>query len=896
MADESKTITIQFRGDTVSLDNEVSHIDKMIKVLQAETRNLEKKMKFGDDYKTQMGYYDEAISNVGQSIALAKKSQEYWNGEIEKYKQIMAEKRPLTEAEMGYLRTAERKYAEAGKQVENLTEQFKRLGKEQDNYLRLSVSEKLQKEGDSFKKLGQSVSKVADSFKYMSLAAGAALTGSASAAITFETAMANVNKVLKESDKNYFGTLQQQILDMSRVLPLTAEEIAQVTANALQLGISAKDVSKFTETILKLGTATNISADEAAIAIAQLFNITGEQYDNIDKFGAALTSLGNQFPTFESNIMEMAEKIAAAGSSVGMTTQDILGLATALSSMGLNADAGGTAISTILRTIDTQVATSGKTLAQWAKQARMSSEQFKKAWKNNATATFKQLVNQIAKSVDEGENLNLIMSELGINAVRQKDAFARLVQANDTLNDSLEKSVDAWNAVAKGESGALNDEFAEKVKTLASQFQLLKNDLYYLGVQIGNILVPYIRKAVDWVRSLVDWFINLSPETKKWITGFLTGIAAIYPVLKGIGVAISSIGTLLLGVAGIIQNGANIGGAGEKMFGGILKVMGSIAKFAKVMATPVAIITALAAAFAVLYKTCEKFREGINKLTTAFEAKMIAKTWQLYALLKEFGGWLGILYEQKIKPLFENLMKLYHTFIEPTLSYMLSALTKLLYQVIINVFEWVTKLIDYLIKFAKPVIEVIIDAIKVLVTFLAPVVGLIFTLIGAIAELVSWLWSKLDVAIKETIEIIGNIIQAFLEVGKIILDVVLVVLQWLVDKFAELFEFLKDTGVIDSFKTAFEGIVTVIQNAVDWFTKLLDKLAQWKKENPSLGEIKSNWENQTGQRVGSTGVITNIFNNNQRNTFNGTSSRQTTSAADSMLEMINNSLGKKLTW
>ena len=896
MADESKTITIQFRGESASLDNEVNHIEKMIKVLQAETRNLEKKMKFGDDYATQMKYYDEAISNVGQSIALAKKSQEYWNGEIEKYKEIMVKKRPLTDAEMNYLRTAERKYAEAGKQVANLTEQFKRLGKEQDNYNRLSIAEKIKKDGDSVKKLGQSVEKVADSFKYMSLAAGAALTGSANAAITFETAMANVNKVLKDSEKDYLGTLQQQILDMSRVLPLTAQEIAQVTANALQLGISAKDVGKFTETILKLGTATNISSEEAAIAIAQLFNVTGEQYDNIDRFGAALTSLGNQFPTFESNIMEMARKIAAAGSSVGMTTTDILGLSTALASMGLSADAGGSSVSTILRKIDTDVANSTKDLYQWADRANMSAEQFKRAWESDVTGTFQRLVNSIADSVRKGENLNTILGNLGINAIRQKDAFSRLVQANDTLNDALYESRDAWNALARGEQGALNDEFAEKVKTLASQFQLLKNELYYVGVQIGQEMMPALRKAVDLARQLVDWFINLSPAAKKWVTVFLGAVASIYPILKGVGKAISSIGSLLLGVAGIVKNGVTIGGAGERLFGGLLKIVSAISKFAGVMATPLAVIGALAGAFAFLYKTCEQFREGINKLTTAFEARMIAKTWQLYALLKEFGGWLAILYEQKIKPLFENLIQLYHQFIEPALSYMMTALTKLLYQVIVNVYEWVIKIIDYLIKFAKPVIEVIIDAIKALAIFLVPIVDIIFTLIGAIAELVSWLWGKLDVAIKESIEIIGNIIQAFLEVGKIIIEVVIVAIQWLVDKFVELFAFLENVGVIEAFKIAFEGIVTVIQKAVEWFTKLLDKFAQWKRENPSLGDIKSNWENQTGQRAGSTGVMPNIFNVNQRNTFNGTTSQQTVAAANNMIDLINNGLGKKLTF
>ena len=169
-------------------------------------------------------------------------------------------------------------------------------------------------------------------------------------------------------------------------------------------------------------------------------------------------------------------------------------------------------------------------------------------------------------------------------------------------------------------------------------------------------------------------------------------------------------------------------------------------------------------------------------------------------------------------------------------------------------------------------------------------------LIGAIIELVGWLWDKLKPAIDETITIVGNIVQAFAEVAKIIIDVVLVVIQWLIDKFAELFGFLQSTDVVQSFSKAFEGVVTVIKNAVEWFTKLLDKFAEWRNENPSLGDIKSNWENQTGQRAGSTGVMPNIFNVNQRNTFNGTTSQQTVAAANNMIDLINNGLGKKLTF
>lgn len=886
MADEDKTITIKFRGDDAQLNDTVSNVDKMIKVLQNDTKALQKKMKFGEDYSTQMGYYNQAISNVRETLNLAKISQGKWNDEIEKYQEIM-KTRPLTDKELNNLLTAQRKYAEFGKTIENVSEQLKRLIEEQENYNRLSIAEKLEDEGNQFKNLGQSINRVADSFKYVSLAAGAALTGSTMAAVNFESAMANVNKVLKDSEKGYFSSLQQEILDMSRELPLTAEEIAQVTANALQLGVSARDVSKFTETILKLGTATNISADEAAIAIAQFFNITGESLQNVDKFGAVLTSLGNQFPTFESDIMEMSTRIAAAGTSIGMSSQDILGLSTALTSVGLSAEAGGSSISQILRTIDTQVATSGKKLSAWAKQAGMSVDEFKRAWSEDATGTFQLLVDSLAEGVDNGENLNAMLKDLGITAIRQTDAFSRLVQANDTLNDALGESAKAWQDIEKGESGALNDEFAQKVKTLAAQFQLLKNDLFALGVTIGQQVMPYLQRAIDFARELVNQFIRLSPEAKKWVVGLLAGLASIYPVLKTVGTAITGIGTLLLGLSGIVKNKLAFAEFGEKMFGGILNAFN---QFASKIAIPVAAIAALAAAFSMLYKNNETFSNAIDRLTNAFKFGIIRTTQQLLDILKEFSEW----FVRKIQPLMDYLIQLYHTFIEPTLAYLFSALTELIYDVIKTLYEWVVKIIDYLIRIAKPIIDVIINLIKAVATFLAPVIGLIFTLVGAIIELFGWLWDKLKPAISETITIVGNIGQAFSEVARIVSNLLLTAIQWLVDKFAELFGFLKDTGVITTFTSAFQGVVTVIQNAVKWFTDLLDKLAKFKKENPSLGTIKSEYETRNGVRVGTSGVYNTTFNFNQSNKISGTTTNTAQKLADDVLSMVNTGLGKQL--
>src|SRR5690606_39906791 len=59
------------------------------------------------------------------------------------------------------------------------------------------------------------------------------------------------------------------------------------------------------------------------------------------------------FPTrrssdLEREILDMATRIASAGAQIGLTEGEVLGFAAALSSVGIEAEAGGTAISKVM--------------------------------------------------------------------------------------------------------------------------------------------------------------------------------------------------------------------------------------------------------------------------------------------------------------------------------------------------------------------------------------------------------------------------------------------------------------------------------------------------------------------------------------------------------------------
>ena len=167
------------------------------------------------------------------------------------------------------------------------------------------------------------------------------------AASDFESAFAGVRKTVDATEEEY-AALETGIREMSKHLSATPEEIAAVMEAAGQLGISQENLLGFTETMVNLGVSTNMSSIDAAVALARLANITQMPQDQFDELGSTVVALGNNLATTESDIVAMGLRLAGAGSIIGLTEAQILGMAGALSSVGIESQAGGSAFSRVM--------------------------------------------------------------------------------------------------------------------------------------------------------------------------------------------------------------------------------------------------------------------------------------------------------------------------------------------------------------------------------------------------------------------------------------------------------------------------------------------------------------------------------------------------------------------
>jgi len=412
------------------------------------------------------------------------------------------------------------------------------------------LGDSLNTAGNKIKSAGDAMTNAGQQLSLKVTAPLVALGGlSTKAAIDFESAFAGVRKTVSTSEEK-FAELETGIRKMSTEIPVAATEIAKVGEAAGQLGIKTEAIMGFTRTMVDLGVATNMSSDEAATALARLANITQMPQESFDRLGATIVELGNNLATTESEIVEMGLRIAGAGAQIGLTEAQILAFAGSLSSVGIEAEAGGSAVSRVMVDIANAVAVGGDSVKGFADVAGMSIEDFRKAFQEDAAGAIVSFVEGLGRISDSGGNVFAVLEDLQLSEIRVRDSLLRMSGAGDVLRGSLDLASEAWE-----ENTALTDEASERYKTTASQLQIFKNRITDVGITLGNALIPALIKALEALQPLLDllakgaqWFAGLNDSTRAVIISVAAFAAALGPVLIVTGALLSSIGSITIAV------------------------------------------------------------------------------------------------------------------------------------------------------------------------------------------------------------------------------------------------------------------------------------------------------------------------------------------------------------
>lgn len=491
-----------------------------IDALKASSKNLDKNSTAYKDNR-------RAIEWTETELEAVKKQHRDVGKSIDEHRTALQNEKNSLEKSRNAVADAEKQYKTYASNLEEVEKIEKRL--------------KLEEKAKGYRELGEGVDTLTKPFQVAEVAMAAGAVASSKFAIDFENNFADVRKTVDGTDAQ-LNKIKQDIIDMTTVginghsaIPQTTAELTELAAAGGQLGIQTENISSFTETMAMMGSATNLAGEEGAKTLARFMNVANVSQGEVQNLGSSIVDLGNHFATTEAEIAAMAQRMGATGTAVGVSAQDVLAYSTALSSLGVEAEAGGSSISRIWMDIQTQVSTGGELLGEFAKVSGKTTKEFAEGWKNDASGTFKDFVDGLSKSKD----LVGTLKNLGFDNIRDLQALQKLAgpQGIQLLNDALQRSNNAWS-----ENTALVNEFENKAGTTASQIQVMKNNLVEAGRSLGETFLPSINNGVTDIKNFAQGIANMSDGQKqalittgKWVIGLGAAGKATSGVIKGIG-------------------------------------------------------------------------------------------------------------------------------------------------------------------------------------------------------------------------------------------------------------------------------------------------------------------------------------------------------------------------
>jgi len=556
---------------------------KSLKELGARHTNLQQELSSTTAREKEL---EKAL--VKSEKATGKKTDEYKALQAE-LKKTQTEKDKLTgqiKANQSATEKATQKIAEEKAELADLT---KRLHDAGISTQKLSAeNKKLEKVYDRVKKSQENISNINNaiaeqkqaitatktelikSVGAIAAAGGAFYAGAIKPAIEFQSAFAGVKKTVDATPEE-FAKLEAGIRDLAKALPVAAPEIAAVSEAAGQLGIQTPNILSFTRTMIDLGESTNLSATEAADSLSRFANITGMSQADFNKLGSVIVQLGNNFATTEAEIVDMAMRLAGAGAQVGLNESQIMGLSAALSSVGIESEMGGSAISKTLSSMSVAASTASKlnailddtgmslrdlqmmashegkafgglaesfgmtktelnallkngvNLDNFAKIAGVTGDEFKTAFEKDAVKALQSFIGGLAGAEEQGESAIEMLQEMGLTEVRLRDTLLRAANASDLFNDSQAMAVLAWE-----ENNALAKEAAQRYETVESLIAIMKNNFSDIALSLGNVFLPHLAEATKYIAELagkISAFAQENPELIATLAKVAAGLA-----------------------------------------------------------------------------------------------------------------------------------------------------------------------------------------------------------------------------------------------------------------------------------------------------------------------------------------------------------------------------------
>ena len=456
----------------------------------------------------------------------------------------------------------------------------------------------------------------------------ATIRGLADPAIKFESAMADVKKVVNFDTPEQFKEMGNDILKLTRTIPMAGEEIAAIVAAGGQSGVARENLLSYAKDAATMGVAFDMAAGDAGEAMATMANVLGKPITEMAQFGDVINHLSDNANSKAADIVNVITRVGSDTRMLGLSENQAAALGSTFLSMGKAPELAAQAVKGMSSAfLQLKAGDHEKEL----KQLGFTTKSFAAAMNKDAQGAITTFIEKV-KKMPKDKQYPLLAKVFG---KQYADDVLLLAQNTGEYNRQLQllQETDA-NGNLKY-IGSMQREFENRSNTTENKLTKLKSSLAEIATKIGNAFLPVITSFVETITPVIygitEW-VETNPQIMEWALTIGGGIGA---VVGGLLTLHSAFSFVSAGLLPFIKLGKFLGGLlGNFLFSAISKLslgigylIGYVMKGAVIfgkaifmmsrvlLTNPIGLlITGIAVAAYVIYENWEKIGPWFSEL------------------------------------------------------------------------------------------------------------------------------------------------------------------------------------------------------------------------------------------------------------------------------------------
>ncbi|WP_338977083.1 MULTISPECIES: phage tail tape measure protein [unclassified Wolbachia] len=544
-----------FNSTMIGSTAKLSKLGDSIRQLDSSMKSVSKFKQLNHDALEAMKNWKEAEKKAKESAtAIAKEKKEKkepskaLKNEFEKLKASASKAKEAYIKKRDALHTLNEEVRKSGKDIKSLVRDQTKLGSSievlKGKYSKLGSV--IQKQQNALAKKAHYRSQVMET-----IGLGLSLAAPIKVAIDFESAMADVKKVVQFDENDAIhnekaAEFGQKLKELSRTIPLSAAELAKIAASGGQLGIDKDKLLGFTTTVAKMATAFDMSAEQAGDSIAKLSNVYGIDVSKMEHVGNVINHLSDNTAAKAKDMVEALAIVGGTAKQFGLDIKETSSLVNAFVSLGKQPAKAGTAINALLSKLQTAEG-QGKEFKVALESIGITAEEMSQKVAENGQKALLHFFETLEK-VDRQERSQILLNLFG---QEYQDDIALIV-------GSLEEYKKAIGFVADKEkyNKSMQKEFNNRASTTANNLQLLKNTIAELGMNLGSVMLPplnWISKILRSISTGIAWFAEKCPILTTGVMSIISALIIGKIAVVGFGYAFALVGGGILTFKAILQ-------------------------------------------------------------------------------------------------------------------------------------------------------------------------------------------------------------------------------------------------------------------------------------------------------------------------------------------------------